>query len=101
MSEFRLQYYILTHSHTVQAHHGTKHPTVLLSILADEWQEFLELFLCPALASLVVPSGFFDLYVTSCYMIFIEAMGHSGCRADLTNPILFYVLKPFGMDLVV
>ncbi|GAA5936181.1 sterol desaturase family protein [Sporobolomyces koalae] len=85
------------HSH----HHTTKHPTPILSILAESRQEFLEVFSIPLATSLLVPMSFSELYLTMCYTIYVEMMGHSGVRAYWTHPVLGWILRPFGMDLIV
>lgn len=93
-------------------HHGTRSPTVLLSILAGDFQEFLEICFCPLMASLLVPCNLTELYIVSQYLgasaeshslltrsVFTEAMGHCGARADLTNPLVVYILGPLGLDI--
>lgn len=52
-----------------QHHHTTKHPTAILAILAEEKQEFLEVFTIPLLTSLVVPMTFSEGYITLAYTI--------------------------------
>ena len=57
--------------------------------------------------------SFAELQVSAVYQLFTEAMGHSGARADLTNPVCgvhsppdltrqinSVFLKPFGLDIV-
>ena len=57
--------------------------------------------------------SFAELQVSAVYQLFTEAMGHSGARADLTNPVRRDIspnrlilqinsvfLKPFGLDIV-
>jgi len=53
----------------LQHHHTTKHPTAILAILAEEKQEFLEVFTIPLLTSLVVPMTFSEGYITLAYTI--------------------------------
>ncbi|GAA5952228.1 hypothetical protein JCM21900_000460 [Sporobolomyces salmonicolor] len=81
-------------------HHTTKHPTAILAIIAEEYQEVLEIFLIPLLATLLVPMTFSEMYMTLCYTIYVEMLGHSGVRAHWTHPVLF-VLEPFEMGLAV
>lgn len=50
-------------------HHTTKHPTPILAILAEDYQECLEIVIIPLTASLLVPMSFSELYVTMCYTI--------------------------------
>lgn len=52
-----------------QHHHTTKHPTAILSILAEDRQEYLEVLLIPLAASLMVPMSFSEMYITLCYTI--------------------------------
>lgn len=83
-------------------HHATKHPTPILSIFAEDVQECLEIFIIPSLATLITPKlSFPELYLTICYTLYVEALGHSGIRADWPHPILGMVLRPFGMELAV
>jgi len=83
-------------------HHATKHPTPVLSILADDVQEVIEVFTVPFLASLVAPKlTFIELWFAISYLLYVEALGHSGIRAYWPHPILGHVLKPFGMELAV
>ncbi|KZP27960.1 hypothetical protein FIBSPDRAFT_853174, partial [Athelia psychrophila] len=85
-----------------QKHHATKAPTPSLAILADNYQEALEIAIIPFLASQVVPKmSFAELYGAAAYTAYVEAIGHSGIRAYWGTPILGPVLKPLGMDLVV
>lgn len=66
-----------------QKHHTTKHPTAILAILAGDYQEVLELFICPWAASAVVPMSFSELYITLCYTIYVEMMGVSASRSPM------------------
>lgn len=50
-----------------QKHHATKHPSPTLSILADGYQEIIEIALVPLFASLVIPMSFHEIYLTMCY----------------------------------
>ncbi|BGP00674.1 hypothetical protein RTG_03104 [Rhodotorula toruloides ATCC 204091] len=83
-----------------QHHHTTKHPTAILSILAEEWQELLEVFLVPLAATLLVPMTFSEGYMTLVYTIYVEMMGHSGVRAHWCHPVL-WPLEYLGMGLAV
>lgn len=83
-------------------HHATKHPTPILSILADDYQEVLEIFIIPFLATAISPRmSFIELHLVICYTLYVEALGHSGIRAVWPHPILGAVLKPLGMELAV
>ncbi|PWN88444.1 hypothetical protein FA10DRAFT_268638 [Acaromyces ingoldii] len=83
-------------------HHATKHPTPILSILADDYQEVLEIFIIPFLATAISPKMCFaELHLVICYTLYVEALGHSGIRAVWPHPILGLVLRPLGMELAV
>ncbi|PWN51879.1 hypothetical protein IE53DRAFT_327703 [Violaceomyces palustris] len=83
-------------------HHATKHPTPILSILADDYQEVIEIFLVPFLATAISPKmSFIELHLIICYTLYVEALGHSGIRAYWPHPILGLVLRPLGMELAV
>lgn len=83
-------------------HHATKHPTPVLSILADDYQEVLEVFIVPFLATAVSPKmNFIEMWLVICYTLYVEALGHSGIRAYWAHPVLGAVLAPFGMELTV
>jgi len=77
-----------------RTHHLTKHPNVLLSSYADTEQEFLEIMLIPFLAWAVLkyvfglPMSFHDWWVCHEYVIFSEALGHSGLRMSSCSPSL-------------
>lgn len=40
-----------------------------LSILAEDYQEYLEIFFIPLAATLLVPMSFSEMYLTLCYTI--------------------------------
>ena len=80
-------------------HHSTRHPIPILSILADSFQEFLEVFTIPLIASLLIPLSFHELYIVLSYTILVETLGHSGIRAKIMHPILGPLLQPLGMEL--
>ncbi|BGP50918.1 hypothetical protein JCM10450v2_006844 [Rhodotorula kratochvilovae] len=108
--EIALDYFFYTYhraSHEVDAlwfihkhHHTTKHPTAILAILAEEYQEVLEIFLVPFLASLIVPMTFSEGWVALCYTIYVEMMGHSGVRSHWCHPVL-WPLETVGAGLAV
>ncbi|BGP40619.1 hypothetical protein JCM10449v2_004581 [Rhodotorula kratochvilovae] len=81
-------------------HHTTKHPTAILAILAEEYQECLEVFLIPLTATLLVPMTFSEMWMTLCYTLYVEILGHSGVRAFWGHPVLT-ILEPLGMGLAV
>ncbi|KAK0539844.1 hypothetical protein OC835_000939 [Tilletia horrida] len=83
-------------------HHATKHPTPILSILADDVQEAIEIVVCPLLACLIAPSlTFAEAHYVVVYTLYVEALGHSGIRAVWQHPVLGPILQPFGMDLAI
>jgi len=83
-------------------HHATKHPTPILSILADDIQECIEIFIVPFLASCVAPKmSFAEYHFAIAYLLYVEALGHSGIRAMWPHPLLGMVLRPLGMELAV
>ncbi|GAA98018.1 uncharacterized protein L969DRAFT_22779 [Mixia osmundae IAM 14324] len=86
--------------HIHRKHHSTKHPSPLLSILGDDIQETLEIAVIPSLSQLVVMLPFHELYVAMCYLLFVEAMGHTGARSDMGHPLFFW-LKPLGLGLCI
>ncbi|SGY43712.1 BQ5605_C001g00049 [Microbotryum silenes-dioicae] len=94
-------------SHEVDAlwfimhHHTTKHPTHILSILAEEYQEMLEVLIVPSLASWLVPMTQSELYVALAATMWVEMQGHCGVRAHWRQPIASFILKYFDMDLAV
>ncbi|ORY77625.1 hypothetical protein BCR35DRAFT_267036 [Leucosporidium creatinivorum] len=83
-----------------QHHHTTKHPTAILAILAEDYQEYLEIFFIPLAATLLVPMSFSEMYLTLCYTIYVEMLGHSGVRSYWAHPVL-WGLKALDMDLAV
>lgn len=82
-----------------QKHHSTRHPSPVLSILADGYQECIEVALVPLLASLTVPMSFPELWLTICYNVYVEILGHTGIRCDWALPITGPILRPLGLAL--
>ena len=66
--------------------------------MADEFQEVLEVAVCPLAAALLVPLTFHELFVLMCYTAHVEILGHTGIRARWGPPITGPVLALFGMD---
>ena len=71
-----------------KTHHLTKHPSVSLTILADDAQEIIETVICPGLATLVTKAifpgfNFFDWVVIMTMVGITEALGHTGIRARI------------------
>ncbi|KAL8278630.1 hypothetical protein RQP46_008922 [Phenoliferia psychrophenolica] len=65
-------------------HHTTRHPSPVLTILAEDVQEVIELFLCPLAATLLVPMTFHELFFGACYMIVSSPSSFQ--RRSLTLP---------------
>lgn len=82
-------------------HHSTKHPSPLQSILADDVQEIIEIFLIPFATTFFVRLSAHEFWIAQCILVYIEAMGHSGMRVFWTHPIFGEILQIFGMDLTV
>ncbi|KAK4052010.1 hypothetical protein OIO90_004540 [Microbotryomycetes sp. JL221] len=82
-------------------HHQTKHPNPVLSILAGDIQEVIEISLVPLCAAMIVPMTFHETYLMICYCTYVEIFGHTGIRADWPLPIAGPVLAPFGLDLII
>lgn len=90
-----------------RTHHLTKHPTPLLSAYADEVQEMIEIAIVPLLTYTTLklvgfPLGFYDWWICHQYIIFSEAMGHSGVRIYSTTPgTATWILQFFDCELVI
>ncbi|GAB5593315.1 hypothetical protein Unana1_08215 [Umbelopsis nana] len=84
-----------------RTHHSTKHPTTLMAPLADHIQETFDIVVIPLLAYAMRPIPFFHWYIACLYVNYVELLGHSGIRADLGHPVLGWLLRPFGLDLVI
>ncbi|GAA6023318.1 hypothetical protein JCM10207_006232 [Rhodosporidiobolus poonsookiae] len=83
-----------------QHHHATKHPTPILAVLADSYQEYLEVLLLPLLTTLAVPFSFSEHYLAQCYTMYVEMLGHSGVRSHWRHPVL-WPLEWGGMGIAV
>lgn len=79
-------------------HHTTKHPIAALGAFADHEQEFFDMVGIPALAWLTWRINFATWWVSTCYILFLEASGHSGLRGYLENPLTWY-LRWIGAEL--
>lgn len=56
----------------------------------------------PFLASCVAPKmSFAEYHFAIAYLLYVEALGHSGIRAMWPHPLLGMVLRPLGMELAV
>ncbi|SJX61489.1 related to ERG25-C-4 methyl sterol oxidase [Sporisorium reilianum f. sp. reilianum] len=79
-------------------HHTTKHPTAALGAFADHEQEFFDMVGIPVLAWLTWRINFATWWVSTCYILFIEASGHSGLRGYFQNPTVWW-LRYLGCEL--
>ncbi|CDR88120.1 related to ERG25-C-4 methyl sterol oxidase [Sporisorium scitamineum] len=79
-------------------HHRTKHPIAALGAFADHEQEFFDMVGIPILAWLTWRINFATWWVSTCYILFIEASGHSGLRGYFQNPTVWW-LRYFGAEL--
>lgn len=90
-----------------RTHHLTKHPNPLLTLYADEPQEFFDIAVIPFLTwatmkLMGMPMGFYEWWVCSQYVIFSELVGHSGLRIHLIAPNLFsWLLEYFNCELII
>lgn len=86
-------------------HHTTKHPSAAHGAYADHEQEFFDILGIPfltytALYFTPLRLDFASWWMCISYTLFIEAGGHSGIRAYLSNPMTYYPLQPLGLELV-
>ncbi|EST06029.1 Fatty acid hydroxylase [Kalmanozyma brasiliensis GHG001] len=79
-------------------HHTTKHPIAALGAFADHEQEFFDMVGIPILAWLSWRINFATWWVSTCYILFIEASGHSGLRGYFQNPTT-WMLRYFDAEL--
>lgn len=80
-------------------HHTTKHPQAALSPYADNIQEWGDILVIPLLTWLVLRPNFATWWMSTVYILFTEAMGHSGIRLYWPTPLTSVILKPFDADL--
>lgn len=91
-----------------RTHHLTKHPNPLLSGYADEEQELGDILVVPFLTFLTtrfvlgLPLDFYQFWICQTFILYAEALGHSGLRV-FTNPpsMAAGLLRYFGVDLVI
>jgi sterol desaturase/sphingolipid hydroxylase (fatty acid hydroxylase superfamily) len=90
-----------------RTHHLTKHPISLLSAFADHEQELFDILVCPFLTWSTMklmgfPLGFYDWWVCYEYVIFAEALGHSGLRIAGAPPsTLSWLMWLTGCELII
>lgn len=90
-----------------RTHHLTKHPNPLLTIYADEEQEFFDIIGIPLMTYLTMkllgmPMGFYEWHVCQLYVQFSEVVGHSGLRIHASTPSPFsWLMRWFNADLVI
>merc|ERR1712230_177013 len=84
------------------SHHGTRHPSALLSIdNISNFSSLVEFLVIPVVLAAAIPMTFHELYVAICYTAYTEAAGHSGIRAVFVAPVTGPVLEPFGLEITV
>ncbi|KAJ1034614.1 hypothetical protein NDA18_001470 [Ustilago nuda] len=79
-------------------HHTTKHPIAALGAFADHEQEFFDMVGIPIMAWLTWRINFTTWWICTCYILFIEASGHSGLRGYFQNPATWF-LRYVGAEL--
>ena len=79
-------------------HHTTKHPNAALGAYADHEQELFDILVIPVLTWLVFPVNFATWWISTVYILYIEASGHSGIRGYFQNPTVFF-LRYIGCEL--
>lgn len=90
-----------------RTHHLTKHPNPLLTLYADEEQEFFDVVGIPLMAYgtirlMGLPFGFYDWWCCSMYVMFTELAGHSGLRLYTVAPSpISWLLPHLGADLMI
>ncbi|KAK2606052.1 hypothetical protein QQS21_003570 [Conoideocrella luteorostrata] len=90
-----------------RTHHLTKHPNPLLTLYADNEQEFFDIAGIPLLAYFTMklmgcPMGFYEWWVCHEYVVFAELAGHSGIRLHASPPnTLTVFLRMFKSELVI
>ncbi|KAB8356703.1 hypothetical protein FH972_024279 [Carpinus fangiana] len=88
-----------------RTHHLTKHPNALLTLYADEEQEFFDVVGIPlmtyfTLKLMGLPMGFYEWWICQMYVVFTELAGHSGIRVCATPPsTLTWLLRYFDAEL--
>lgn len=90
-----------------RTHHLTKHPIALLSAFADTEQEVFDIIVCPlatftTMKLMGFPMGFYEWWICYEYVIFAEAIGHSGVRISMSPPsTVSPLLRLAGCELVI
>ncbi|KAF8316092.1 hypothetical protein DL93DRAFT_2166322 [Clavulina sp. PMI_390] len=83
-----------------KTHHMTKHPNPLLSAFADPEQDLFDILIIPLMTYLTYPLPFHLWWLTTVYILYIEAAGHTGIRIYWLSPVTGPVLAPLGLDLI-
>ena len=90
-----------------RTHHLTKHPNPLLTLYADEEQEFFDIAGIPLMTYgtmrlMGMPMGFYEWWICYMYVVFAELAGHSGLRVHISVPSpVSWVLSYFNAELVI
>lgn len=82
-----------------RVHHLTRHPNPLLSAFADHEQEWCDILVVPLLTWLTYRVNFATWWMCTVYILYTEAMGHSGIRMYWQTPATGPVLRLFDADL--
>ena len=89
-----------------RTHHTAKHPTPILTLYADNEQEWFDVVFIPLLAYFtlrpLVDMSYFDWMICWTYVMFIELIGHSGLRITGTSPAFDLIpMKRLDVDLII
>jgi len=90
-----------------RTHHLTKHPTPLLTLMADHEQEVFDIAIIPLLTFLTMkligfPMGFYEFWICQQYVVFSELVGHSGVRIYSRPPSTNTpIMKLFEAELLI
>lgn len=90
-----------------RTHHLTKHPNPLLTIYADQEQEFFDIWGIPLMTAfslkiMGLPLGFYEWIICQNYVVFAEIAGHSGIRLHAAPPnLITWLMRWFDMELVI
>ncbi|KAN0060136.1 hypothetical protein ACQY0O_008110 [Thecaphora frezii] len=76
-----------------EKHHRAKHPNPLLSAFADSEQEWGDILVIPLLTWLTMPVDFSTWWLCTAYILYTEAMGHSGIRLHWETPATAPILR--------
>ncbi|GAA98093.1 hypothetical protein E5Q_04775 [Mixia osmundae IAM 14324] len=69
-------------------HHRAHLPNVLMTVHDTIFEKFFNTFIQMCLINWIIPMSFWDLHTTYYAIHLIEALGHSGIKCHLTNPLM-------------